>query len=52
MGGPATTPGYASTVTSTGNKSAEAEARQKRVESLLQSRGVPLVGPVRYNALK
>ncbi|CAD7926756.1 unnamed protein product [Amoebophrya sp. A25] len=31
-----------------GTNATEAEARQKRIEALLQSRGVPLVGPVRY----
>lgn len=30
----------------------DAEARQRRIEALLQSRGVPLVGPVRYLANK
>eukprot|EP00926_Amoebophrya_sp_RCC4398_P017132 GSA120T00015101001.1 len=40
-------PGAASTAVP-GTTQSEAEARQKRIEALLQSRGVPLVGPVRY----
>jgi len=49
------TPGGVSTaapgsvgLSSTG--ASEAEARQKRIEALLQSRGVPLVGPVKYKS--
>eukprot|EP00392_Amoebophrya_sp_AT5.2_P001363 g1365.t1 len=44
---PQPSPGAASTAVP-GTTQSEAEQRQKRIEALLQSRGVPLVGPVRY----